>query len=75
MDVDTTSERLQDSKTLDSVYAKSFILKIELSSAEMEAAVSNNYGNIQSAFNNFQNNLKNLVNNKKYLVNPNNKLL
>ena len=34
------------------------ILKGELSSSEMQAAVDNNYGKLQSAFNNFQNNLK-----------------
>ena len=55
MDVDTIIETLQASKTLDNVYAKSLILDGELSSAEMQAAVFNNYGKIQSAFINFRN--------------------
>ena len=49
MDADTISQKLQASKTLDNVYTKSVILERELSSAEMQAVVSNNYGKIQSA--------------------------
>ena len=58
MDVDTISQTLQASKTLDYVYAKTVILEGELSYAEMQAAVSNNNGKIQSAFINFGNILK-----------------
>ena len=53
MVVDTISQTLQVNNILDNVYVKSVILEGELSSAEMQAAVSNNYGNIQSAFVNF----------------------
>ena len=53
MDVDTTSQRLQVSNILENVYATSVILERELSSAEMETAVGNNYGNLQFAFNKF----------------------
>ena len=52
IDVENTIQRLQASKTLDNV--KSVILKWELSSAEMQVAVSNNYGKLLSAFDNFQ---------------------
>ena len=55
-----TSQRLQASNIPDDFYAKSVILREELSSAEMETAVSNNYGKPQSAFDNIQNMLKNL---------------
>ena len=47
----TTSQRLQASNILDNVYAKSVILEEELSSAEIQAAVGNKYGKLQSAFN------------------------
>ena len=55
MDVDTVSQRLQASNILENVYATSVILEGELSSVEMQAAVSNSYGKLQSGFNNFQN--------------------
>ena len=58
MDVDTTSQKLQANNILDDVYAKSVNLEGELSSAEMQADVSNNYGKLQSAFNKFRNILK-----------------
>ena len=58
MNVDTTSQKLQSSNILDNVYATSVILEKELSSAEMQTVVGNNYGKLQSAFNNFQNILK-----------------
>ena len=59
MDVDTISQTLLDSKTLDDVYLiKSVILERELSLAEIQAAVSNNYGKIKSTFVNFRNFLK-----------------
>ena len=54
MDVDITIQRLQSSNILDNFYAKSVILEGELSSAEIQAAVGNNYGKVQFAFNNFQ---------------------
>ena len=47
MDVDTSSEMLQASYTLHQVYAKSIVPEVELSSAEMQAAVCNNYGKLQ----------------------------
>ena len=50
MDVDSTSQRLQASNILDNIYAKSVILEGELSAAEMQTAVSSDYGKIQSAF-------------------------
>ena len=56
--VDTTNQSLQANNILDNVYARSVILKGELSSAEMQAAVGNNYGKLQFAFNNFWNVLK-----------------
>ena len=43
MNVDTTSQRLQASNILDSIYTKFVILEEELSSAEMQPAVGNNY--------------------------------
>ena len=55
MDVNTIIQTLQASKTLDNVYAKPVILEEKLSSAEMQAAVSNNCGKIQSAFVNIRN--------------------
>ena len=55
MDVDSTSQRLQASNILDNVYEKSVILGGELSSAEMQASVGNNYGKPQFEFNNFRN--------------------
>ena len=54
MDVDTTRKRLQASNILDNFYAKSVILEGELSLAEMQAVVGNNYGKLQFAFNNFR---------------------
>ena len=59
MVVDTTSQRLQATNILDNVYAKSVILEWELSSAEMQAAVGNNYEKLQFTFNNFLNIFKN----------------
>ena len=67
MDVDTNSERLQASNILDNVFGRSVILEGELSSAEMQADVGNNYGNLQFAFNNFQSIMKKLANNKTCL--------
>ena len=46
MDVDTTSQRLQASNILDNVYTTYVILEGE-SSAEMQASVGNNYGQLQ----------------------------
>ena len=54
MAVDTTSQRLQTSNILDNFYAKSVILDENLSSAEMQADVGNNYGKLQFTFNNFR---------------------
>ena len=53
MGVNTISQRLQASNILDNVYANSVILEGGLISAEIEAALGNNYGKLQSAFNNF----------------------
>ena len=75
MDVDTISQTLQGNKILESVYAKTVSLEGELSSAEMQAAVFNNYGKIQSGFVNIEIFWKKLDNNKKCLLNPNDKLL
>ena len=58
MFVDTTSQRLQASDILNKVCATSVILEVQLYSAEMQTAVGNNYGKLQSPFNNFQNILK-----------------
>ena len=58
MDFDTIIQTLQASKTLDNVYSKFVILEGELSSAKMQAAVSNNYEKIQSAFVNFRSIMK-----------------
>ena len=55
MDVDTTSQKLQASNILDYVYTKSVIMEGELSSAEMQVYVGNNYGKLQFLFNNFPN--------------------
>ena len=69
MDVDTTSQRLQASNILDNVYAMSVILEGKFFSAEMQAAVGNNYEKQESAFNNFPNILKKkLASNKKCLL-------
>ena len=46
------------SNILDYIYSKSVILEGELSSAEMQAIIGNNYGKLLSAFNNFRNILK-----------------
>ena len=54
MNVDTTGQRLQASNILFNFYTKSFILEGELSSAEMQAAVGNNYGKLKFALNNFR---------------------
>ena len=51
VDDDTSSQRLQASITLNNVYAKSFILERELSSAETQTAVSTNCEKLQFAFN------------------------
>ena len=53
MGVDTISQSLKACNILNNVYAKSVIVDGELSSAEIQAVVGNNYGNLQSAFNNF----------------------
>ena len=53
MEVDSTSQALQASNIYENVYVKTVILEGELSSAEMQAVVSNNYGKLQSAFNSF----------------------
>ena len=58
MYVDTTSERLQASNIIDNVCAKSVILEGDMSSAEVQAAVGNNYRKLQISFNNFQNIIK-----------------
>ena len=69
MDVDTTSERLQASNILDNVYQTSVILKGELSSVEIKAAVGNNYVKLQFALNNFQNIMKKKLLTKKVFAN------
>ena len=46
MVVGNTSQMLKTSNFLDNVYAKSFILEGDLSSAEMQAADGNNYGKL-----------------------------
>ena len=46
MDVENINQRLQASNILDNVYAKFVILEGDLSSAEIQAAVGNNYGNL-----------------------------
>ena len=46
---------LHPSNILNKVYAKSVIMEGELSSTEIQAAVSNNCEKLQYAFNNFQN--------------------
>ena len=71
MDVDTTGQRLQASKFIDNFYAKSVILEGELSSAEIQADVGNNYGKLQFGFDNFRIIKKILSNNKECLLNPN----
>jgi len=58
MDVYTTSRRLQASNILNNEYANSVILEVELSSAEMQAVVGNNYGKLQFTFNKLRNILK-----------------
>ena len=52
-----------------------FFLEGELFLAEIQAAVGNNYGKLQSAINNFRNIFKRNAINKKYLLNLNDKLL
>ena len=54
MEVDTTSQRLQASNNLNNFCTISVKMEEELSSAEMQAAVRNNYGKLQFAFNNFK---------------------
>ena len=73
--VDTTSQRLQTSNTLDNFYAKFVVLEGELSSADMQAAVGNNVGNVHFAFHNFRIFLKISCQQKKCLLNPNDNLL
>ena len=46
--------RLQASNILDNAYAMFVILEEELSLTEIQAAVGNNCGTLQSGFNNFQ---------------------
>ena len=58
MDFDTISQKLQASKSLDNVYANFVILEGDLSQTNVQAAVSKNYGKIQSAFFNVRNILK-----------------
>ena len=70
MDVDTISQTLQATKTVDNVYPKSFILEGELSSAQMQAFVDSNYGKIESAFVNFRNILKKKLAKKKASTKP-----
>ena len=70
MDVDTTSQKLQASNILNNVYAKCVMLEGKLSSAEMQAAVSNNYGKLQFAFINFQNILKKTCQQQKVSAKP-----
>ena len=57
MDADATSQNSQASNLVD-VYTTSLILEGELSSAEMQAVISNKVGMLQSALNNSQNILK-----------------
>ena len=52
--IDTTTQIFQASNIVDNFYSKSVILERELSLAGVQAAVGNNYGNLQFAFNNFQ---------------------
>ena len=73
MYVDTTSERLQASNIIDNVCAKSVILEGDMSSAEVQAAVGNNYRKLQISFNNFQNIIKKTFQQQKLFAN--NKLL
>ena len=68
--VGITSQRLQASNILDDFYAKSVIMGGELSSAEMQAAVGNNYGKLQSAFDNFQKMLKKICQQQKESARP-----
>ena len=70
MHVDNTSQRLQTSNILEYVYKKSVILVVELSSAEMQAIVFNNYGNFSPLLKTFKIVWKNLVTNKNRLLNP-----
>ena len=58
VDFGIASQMLQTSNILYNIYAKYAILGGELSSVEMQAAVGNNYGKLQSALNNFRNILK-----------------
>ena len=64
MDVNTISQRSLARNVLDNVYAMSIVLEGEMYSAEMQAAVGNNYKKLQSVFNNFQNLLKTVANKK-----------
>ena len=70
MDVDITSKKLQAINTLVNVYAKSVILEGELSSAEIQAPVGNNYGKLQPALCKFQNILKITCQHKKVSARP-----
>ena len=55
---------------IDNVYAKFVILDVELSSAEIEAAIGNNCGKLLSAFNNFWNILKKTCQQQKMSAKP-----
>ena len=55
---DENMQRLQGSNVLDNDYANYVILEGELSSAEMQDAIGNNYIKLQSVFNNNRNILK-----------------
>ena len=68
MDVDTFSQILQANNIVVHVYTTYVILEGELFSAEIKAAVVNNYGNLKFALNNVQNILKKYLPTKKYLL-------
>ena len=52
-------------------FTQSVILEGELSSAEMQADVGNNYGNLQFAFNNFQSIMKKTCQQQNVFANDN----
>ena len=61
IDMDTTSQRLQDRNTLNN----SVIIKGELSSAQIKYTGGNNYEKLEFAFNNFRNIMQNTFQQKK----------
>ena len=69
MDADATSQNSQASNLVD-VYTTSLILEGELPSAEMQAAVGNNYWKLQYAFNNFMNMLNKTWQKQKMSTKP-----